>query len=754
MRAPLWIAAGLLLGACATLPPEERALEARLGADASRVIDNILRHEGPPPPSPPIVRKLLERPSAAMEAASRFEQLVPRELVALAEPAPDGPAMELHDLLDPYLAGLADAQRVLRTAQRGAPLDAGALLRELESALPAAARQLEAVQNYDAAQIERATAMFLEANARLVRALRGARDNVRFPDTAQRFPSAIGTVAIGTGGNDSHAADAAVIVDPGGDDTYERAPAVGGAVSVIVDLGGDDRYRGSDLAIHGLGAILDLAGDDAYESSGPGWGAAFAGASVLVDYAGNDVYASGHFGQGAAAAGLGALIDLQGDDGYRVRAAGQGLGLAGGLGLLWDRAGDDRYGAGGWRDAFDRGGGISFAQGAAVGVRTSLGGGIGILRDDTGNDDYAAEMFAQGTGYYYGLGLLWERGGADRYRAVRYAQGNGVHEAIGVLRDEAGSDRYELAVGVGQGMGLDLAVGILVDLAGHDRYGAPTLAQGSATANGAGVLIDLGGLNEWRLDGPEGWGRAEWSRGLPSLGLLLFDPVGASFIRKGAGVAAPRAQTAISHESESAGRCPPAPESPAAIGLTLEHALRALGPGLLSGDVDSAVYLFSLERLREGIEPALAGLPEGDFDLAWALAAVLRCALEGADTVTAQRMWDGFERLLAARPATPFAGPIAGALRARPAPTAQMQRLTGMLAAHPSCSVQVAALSLARSADAAQGALRSSCWRLLSRALQLLDELGVAPENLDAVPDFLRRAFQASGKRSASSRAP
>jgi hypothetical protein len=68
--------------------------------------------------------------------------------------------------------------------------------------------------------------------------------------------------------------------------------------------------------------------------------------------------------------------------------------------------------------------------------------------------------------------------------------------------------------------------------------------------------------------------------------------------------------------------------------------------------------------------------------------------------------------------------------------------------------VQVAALSLARSAAAAQGALRSSCWRLQSRALRLLDELGVAPENLDAVPDFLRQAFQASGKRSESSRAP
>lgn len=750
MRTHCWIAATLLLAACAGLAPEERSVAARVDADALRVIDNILRHAGPPPRSPPLLRELLARPFAAMDAASIFERSVPGELLALAVPAPEGPAVEIRELLAPYLARLAEAQRVLRAAQRGAPVDAAALLRELESMLPSPARQHEAANGYDAAQIGRATALFLEANARLAQALRAAQGRIRFPETAQRYMSAVGTVSIGTRGNDAHAADAAVIVDPGGDDTYERAPVVAGAVAVIVDLGGNDRYRGADLAIHGLVAILDFSGDDAYESSGPGWGAAFAGTSLLVDYSGNDAYASGLFGQGAAAAGLGALIDLSGNDSYRLRAAGQGLGLAGGVGLLWDHAGDDHYAAGGLRDAYDRGGGLSFAQGAAIGVRTSLGGGIGILRDDAGNDDYAAAMFAQGTGYYYGLGLLWDRGGADRYRAVRYAQGNGVHEAVGVLRDEAGNDRYELVVGVGQGMGLDLAVGILADMGGDDRYSAPNLAQGSATANGIGLLLDTGGADEWRLDLPNGWGRVDWSRGLPSLGLLLFDATRASFVRQDKPVPAPSAETAVVHETEGEGRCPPPAGAPAAVGLKLDEALRALGPGLVSGQVDAAILRFALERLRNNVESALGELPEHDFDIAWPLGAALRCALEGADEATAARMWDGMERMLQ----TPFAGPIAGALRARPAPAPQMDRLVGRLAAHPACGVQVAALALARSASAAQEALRSSCWQLQSRALRVLNQLGVAPQNLDAVPGFLRQAFQASGKRSESSRAP
>jgi hypothetical protein len=749
MRANLWITASLLLASCASLPPEQRTLEARVEPDALRVIDNVLRHEGPPPPSPPLVRELLARPFAAVDAASLFERSVPRPLLSFIEPAPQGPAVDVRQLLDPYLAELAEAQRVLRSAQRDTPLDAAALLSELDKGLPSAARMHEAAK-YDAAQIERATALFLQANARLSLALRSAQGRIRFPETALRFASAASMVSIGSRGNDVHGADATVIVDPGGNDTYERLPVTGGAIAVIVDLGGDDRYRGSDVVIHGLGAILDFGGDDAYDSTGPGWGAAIAGASLLVDYAGNDTYASGQFGQGAAAFGLGALLDLAGNDSYRLGAGGQGFGLAGGVGLLWDHGGDDRYAAGGLRDAYDRGAGVSFAQGAATGLRTSLGGGVGILRDDEGSDDYSAEMFAQGTGYYYGLGLLWDRAGADHYRAARYAQGNGVHQAVGVLRDEAGNDRYALSVGVGQGMGLDLAVGVLADLEGDDRYTAPNLAQGSATDNGVGLLLDSGGSDAWRLDVPNGWGRVDWSRGLPSLGLLQYDPAGASFRREDKLVDAPRPDAAPVQPPETAGRCPAEVQSPAATGITLGQALSGLGPGLVSGDVNGPVFRFALERLKSDVQAALAELPPGDFNVAWPLYAVLRCALEGADEETAARMWDGMERMLE----SPYAGAIAGALRARPAPAPQMQRMVERLAASPLCSVQVSALVLANTAGAAQRALRSGCWRLQARALQLLDGLGVAPEDPGAVPGFLRQAFQASGKRSESSRAP
>ncbi|MGH8708913.1 MAG: hypothetical protein ACREVD_12750, partial [Burkholderiales bacterium] len=438
----------------------------------------------------------------------------------------------------------------------------------------------------------------------------------------------------------------------------------------------------------------------------------------------NDVYEAGEFGLGAALAGLGAVLDLAGDDRYRLRAFGQGLGLALGTGLLWDVSGNDRYGATGLPDPFERGGTLSFAQGVAAGVRTGLGGGVGILRDDAGDDVYEAQLFAQGTGYYYALGLLWDRSGNDRYRALRYAQGNGVHEAVGVLRDDAGNDAYELAVGVGQGMGLDLAVGVLADLSGDDRYAASTLAQGAATANGVGIIVDSQGRNEWRLEHKLGWGHAEWSRGLPSVGLVLAD--------------APRNEgPPVTHEATGSATCPPEPAArPSA--MSLEEALRSLGPGLSGGKLEGGAYALSLHALRTRTRAALAELPVEDFAVQWPLGTVLRCALESANEEQAIGMWGAFESVLRDDPS--YAGGVAGALRARPAPAAQMRRLTGLLFAHPSCAVRTAALSLDGSVAAAQAALRSSCWRLQAEALRLLEKHGVAPQEPAAVPPFLREA--------------
>lgn len=506
------IAAAAAVAGCATLGPSDVGLHERvaevlerrgLGADALRVIDNLLEHGAPAPPAtPPLVRELLARPLDAADAARIFRTAVPESLRA-ARPAES-------QSLEAILRELAEAQRLLREAAE--PFGDEALRRELPAGVTTSQRFLAAVKAADEAALRDANLRFAAAVAKLA----GLRAEGL---EAGAFESSIGKVVIGTRGNDRHGPGAALIIDPGGDDVYERQPAPAGAVSVILDFAGNDEYRGSDVAIGALVALVDLGGDDRYAMDASGLGAAIAGASILIDVAGNDTYRAQHFAQGAAAFGLGILIDQAGDDRYEIEAWGQGLAIAGGIGILWDRGGRDGYVARGVPDVFERGSGLSFAQGVGYGPRGRMGGGIGILRDDGGDDTYQAQMFAQGSGYHYGVGLLWDTDGADGYEAHRYAQGNGTHQAVGVLRDEAGEDTYR-ADWYAQGMGLDIAVGMLVDGAGADSFVARGGAQGHATANGFGLLLTARGrltVGEPRY----AWGRAEWLRGLPSVGIVL-----------------------------------------------------------------------------------------------------------------------------------------------------------------------------------------------------------------------------------------
>jgi hypothetical protein len=650
------------------------------GPSRLQVIDNVLAHEGAPPPSPPLVRELLARPLDARDAQTLFGRSVPAALSRLAEATPQGPPVALEVAADELLQALAIARRALPELPADFPAE-----------LPAPSAQREMPTEFDPAP-------FLEALAQF------RRRNVTWPAAGARFERDRVLILVGTPG----------------DDVHELAPLRGGAVRILVDPGGNDRYQGADIALGSLAAILDLAGDDRYAADGSAWGSAIAGASLLLDVAGNDTYVAGDFSLGAALAGLGALIDLAGDDRYRVRAFGQGLGLAGGTGVLWDRAGNDRYLADGLPDPFDRGGGLSFAQGAAVGVRSGRGGGVGILRDDAGDDSYEGQLYAQGAGYYYALGLLWDRAGNDRYRAARYAQGAGVHQAVGVLRDESGNDTYELTVGVGQGIGVDLAVGVLVDASGDDSYFAPTLAQGAATDNGVGIIEDGGGADQWRLEHLPGRGNAGWSRGLPSVGLVLAD--------------APAMSMPVAFETASETACP-VEANAAPADSSLEDALRSLGPGLVSGKVDAARYALVMRELRDRPDVAIAALPLAEFDVRWPLSIALGCALRGASDAQAEAMLASFGRLL---DDPRLAGLVAEALRANPTPSATRQHLVDRLMAHPSCGIRSAALGLDGSEAAAQTALRSSCWQLQARALRILQERGVAPEDLNGVPRFLR----------------
>lgn len=224
---------------------------------------------------------------------------------------------------------------------------------------------------------------------------------------------------------------------------------------------------------------------------------------MLLDLQGNDLYDAYAFAQGAGLAGVGALIEREGRDQYACFYESQGFGAVKGFGALIDALGDDVYTAHPMPIEFpspqtaERN--VSMAQGAGYGRRAdyldgrSWAGGVGVLIDVQGNDRYVCGVFGQGVGYWGGVGMLIDLQGDDVREGVWYVQGAGAHFAIGYLEDRLGNDRYLASMNMAMGAGHDFSIGYLIDFDGSDEYNAPSLALGGANANGIGIFVDLAG---------------------------------------------------------------------------------------------------------------------------------------------------------------------------------------------------------------------------------------------------------------------
>ncbi|MCG9895294.1 MAG: hypothetical protein MH204_07455 [Fimbriimonadaceae bacterium] len=305
---------------------------------------------------------------------------------------------------------------------------------------------------------------------------------------------------------------ASVVIDTDGDDRYLSSQAL--AETRVGAWGGRTAERlkiGPGKAAFGVTVLVDGAGDDLYRSARPGLGAADFGCSYLLDASGNDRYDAYADALGTARFGIGILEDLAGDDVYSGFTQVQGVGLTAGAGLLIDRAGNDEYTAAAspvdFPSAQVEGQNLSMAQGAGVGFRAdylngrSQAGGVGILYDVQGTDRYTASVFAQGVGYWMGLGVLWDDSGADRYSAAWQAQGSGALYGLGLLEDRDGNDDYSVSRFLGQGAGQDFGIGILVDFLGNDTYSSGAISTGAAGDSSLGIFADMDGEDRYRTGG-------------------------------------------------------------------------------------------------------------------------------------------------------------------------------------------------------------------------------------------------------------
>ncbi|MCX7817892.1 MAG: hypothetical protein N2652_01570 [Kiritimatiellae bacterium] len=325
----------------------------------------------------------------------------------------------------------------------------------------------------------------------------------------------------------------AMVLDLDGCDRYvaqDRGLGSGWlGIGVLVDLNGADHYElgagGGGVGAGGLGVVYDVAGDDVVVATAFSIGVGVAGTGLWLDLGGNDRYGAQAFAMGlGAAAGVGALVDTDGNDRYRC-------GFAVPSGYNASERPNARPGDPGFQyDAFGLGLGLGrrvLSQDPREHAAFALAGGLGIVMDLAGDDRYEASNFALGCGYYFGIGVAMDGGGDDEWTCARYGLGAGAHAGVALCVDREGRDRYATTGPTyAAGCAWDGTVGLFLDNGGDDEYrlaagDGPALADigswsafvelagddvyelrnhpGRASRGAATLFVDVAGRDRWSI---------------------------------------------------------------------------------------------------------------------------------------------------------------------------------------------------------------------------------------------------------------
>jgi len=331
-------------------------------------------------------------------------------------------------------------------------------------------------------------------------------------------------VVIDLGGDDTYrgriaaAADPAhgisIVIDLGGQDTYHAAPlglATGRlGVGLLVDRAGDDLYElaqgAGGTGFAGLGILVDMAGNDRYVGAKLTQGAAIAGAGLLVDRAGDDTLTSFGYAIGfGGPLGVGAVMDLAGND--RYQCGGQYPSVYNDADAPGGKPGDSLF----QYDCF----GIGAGSGKRIFSKDpqqqsfGLAGGLGVMIDLDGHDRYRSANFAQGAGYFFGAGLKLDLAGNDEHAAARYGHAAGAHDSVGLFIDYGGRDLY-ISTGpvYNGGAAWDRSVMLCIDAGEDDDLYDLRRSDGLARADhhSWSLFIEEGGRDRYLV--PNGMGKA------------------------------------------------------------------------------------------------------------------------------------------------------------------------------------------------------------------------------------------------------
>ncbi len=282
-------------------------------------------------------------------------------------------------------------------------------------------------------------------------------------------------------------------------------------ISVCFDLKGNDIYSNSEQRTPSFGAgffgyacLVDSAGADHYYNRYFGQGSGLFGSGILQDKTGDDVYDGFCNVQGSGSFGIGVLIDNDGSDKYSTYAYSQGYGYTKSVGLLLDPKGNDIYYANNedikFAGPFGDFENMNMSQGFGYGRRAdftdghSWAGGIGMLFDGEGNDKYISDVYSQGSAYWYGMGILIDKKGNDMHEASTYSIAGCPHFAIGIVQDDEGDDKYLGYMHRIFGHGRDWCIGWFEESAGNDLYvGTTDYHFGTGDTNAIGIFWEKAG---------------------------------------------------------------------------------------------------------------------------------------------------------------------------------------------------------------------------------------------------------------------
>jgi hypothetical protein len=306
----------------------------------------------------------------------------------------------------------------------------------------------------------------------------------------------------------------AAVIDLSGNDTYQGASlglATGRlGVGLLIDQSGNDAYQldlgSGGTGFGGLGILFDVKGNDTYMGSRLTQGAAIGGLGLLLDAGGNDQYTSHGFAIGfGGPQGVGAVIDVEGDDRYqcgnKIPSAYNAEDAPKG------KPGDPLF----QYDCF----GLGTGSGKRIitrqpeGQALNLAGGLGLLLDIDGHDRYQSANFSQGHGYFFGVGLLLDLDGDDEYQAARYGIGSSAHYGVALFNDRHGDDRYgSTGPFYNGGVAWDHGVSLMLESGnGKDRYGfEQSTGLGGANYSAWGLFIEEGGSDQYKAK--SGFGRS------------------------------------------------------------------------------------------------------------------------------------------------------------------------------------------------------------------------------------------------------